>query len=466
MATPTLLQHKATGEHTTNTADESTGGNGFKVSLPNPTLSGNCLILGLRYAYTAARRVAITDDKGNPWGSTPDVTVNNGTIATSIFVLPNVLLGTVILTIMFDANVTGFQATVSEYNNIATVSPVNGTTSNSASSAPTVTATATTWTPGANTGGNLLWNYAVDTSNGASNNDDTFTAIAAGANFALQSAQRLIGVATQTYVQVTPAALTPTLTFTGGTDTFNSVAVALKVASAGTAAGPGIRILHEASYYIDTSNPSPATIQFPSTGTLLAGMLDVVGTQAAWSATSSSPSQTWSQVTLAGGTGVPQAFYAAAATGDPTLTITLTFGATSSVLEWHWYDIVNALAVPFDVEADAGGNITGSGNSAAAPSITPTTPYGLILCAMAAGTGPDSAVTTGDQAIYDGVPYTGEKDDGQLNNGDAWQHVFNRTTAAVPFIYHFTQTTGWNATAVAFKGVQPPFQANAVWLLT
>lgn len=457
MAIPTLVQHKSTGQQNSNVALESAGGNSYKLSLPNPTLANNCLVLGMTYAFSAGRTVTITDDKGNSWPGTPTVTVNNGTMATSLFVLPNVTAGTIQLTIVFDATTPGVQFTISEFYNVATVSPVNGTTTNSASTGATVTAGS--FTPGNNdaNGGNLIWNYATDTQNGTSGGVNlAITAVTAGAGFTLHSASRDLGIAAQLLVQTTAAAVNPTLTFTGNADTYNSVAVALKAAVAGTAPGAGIRIVHDFSGTQWSGGlVSPFTQSFPCSGNLLVCIIDCSGSQTAWTGTIDSHSNLWTQVTLAGGTGVPQVWFAANAVTGPTTTVTFTYTVASSTQIWRCFDIAGAAVSPLDVEADATGSIVGSGDTTAAPLITPTTANGLILAVLGAGTGPDTAVTISDHAIFDNTPYVGETDAGQINNGDAWQHIFTTTAAPVSIIYHLTQTSAWDATAVAFKAAPP-----------
>lgn len=446
-AAPTLVQSKHTGILNTNVGAESTGGNTFKLTLPNKSLANNCLILGLNYAFSAGRTVTITDDKSNSWPGSPTVTTNNGTMSTSLFVLPNATAGVQVITITFDAKVGGFQAVASEWYNIATSSPVDTSAVNNAAAAPTVsTASMTT-----GTSGDLIYNYAVDVQNGTSGGTNAnVTAITNGTNFTLQSADFNLGIASQSQVQSAAGAITSTVTVTmgAGTDAFNTVAVALKPAVSGTAPS-GIRIVHEFTVRQDSAGlTSPFTFQFPTSGNLIVGMLDIDKTNGSWTATSSSPSNTWVQVSTA--TAASQAWYSATPSVSATMTITITWTIVSSTPEWHFYDIAGAANSPYDTEADTTGSVGGAANTGNAPAITPTNTNGLILGAMAIGLGPADTFVTSN-GFYDNTTYTGESDAGQINNGDSWSHVFNSSASTVDFVYHMTQATSWEATAVAFK---------------
>ena len=460
MATPTLVQHTAKSVNTTTGAE--TGGNTFKYSLPNKSLANNCLVFALSYAFNAARTVTITDDQSNSWPTTPTVTVTDAgnVITTSLFVLPNAAANTQKIQVVFDASTLYVQGEISEFYNVATSSPANGTTSNNASVDPTVTAGS--FTPGNNNanGGNLIYNYAVNfNGSGILGPNATPTSIVAGTNFHLEATDYNLAIAVQTWVQATSAAVNPTLTFNGlnNGNTFNSVAVALKAATAGTAPGTGIRIVHEM-----TANPwgpqgeaLPWTFGFPTSGNLIVGLMDVVrsGSANVWSATSDG-TNTWTHVALGATNGdfVPQCWYAANATSSFTMKITLTVAGTPGPnIEWHFYDIAGAATSPFDVEADAADTGAGvTGNITGAPSITPSTANGLVLACLVLGTGPTQTIqTTG--GIFDNVPYTGESDGSTINNGDGWQHVFNTNTSAISFAWNLVNTSSWGATAVAFK---------------
>ena len=116
---------------------------------------------------------SITDNLGNTWPSLAACTANDvGNMTAAIYVLPNSKAGTLatpgIVTVGLGASVQPFQYTLSEFNNIATSSPVNGCIQ-----APGVSPTSGTISPGSFTptannnanGGNIIWSYTASAGN-------------------------------------------------------------------------------------------------------------------------------------------------------------------------------------------------------------------------------------------------------------------------------------------------------------
>ena len=81
--------------------------------------------------------------------------------------------------------------------------------------------------------------------------------------------------------------------------------------------------------------------------------------------------------------------------------------------------------------------------------VTPTTEPGIAFAAQSTGLGPCTAVGAG--FIWDNTPYTGETDQGQLNNGDGWQHYFYSSTSPIDFSWTQSQNAYMMALAVTFK---------------
>src|SRR5258706_14308369 len=77
----------------------------FTSRLLYPTLSGNCLVLAT--TYRSGNTVTITDDKGNTWPTTsPDfAAADDGTVVQGVWVLPNCIAGTQVITLTLSANV-------------------------------------------------------------------------------------------------------------------------------------------------------------------------------------------------------------------------------------------------------------------------------------------------------------------------------------------------------------------------
>ena len=454
MATPALVQLKCTGATGANNGDTGTA---FLLVLPNASLTNNCLVLCV--TYQTGKTITLSDNKSNSWPAATVAQVDSGAATkSSIYVLPAATAGTQTITITFNTATTCFQAVVMEWTNIATSSPVQSSVSNNASAGPTVTAGS--FTPG---NGNLVLNYAVDTNFGTSlgtTNIPTNMAAMTSPAFSLEAVSYNYGVAVQSLVSATSGAINPTITVTEGADTdaYNSLAVSLISASSGTAIPAGIRILRVMEHRLPGVATSPFTTGFPCTGNLLVGTTDANYASGAsiWSATSDG-TNTWTQVSVNAGNQAPQVWFAGNATPSRALKLTITIDTTSGgTWIWKLYDIVGAATSPFDVEADNFTSSTAKPFTAAnAPTITPTTANGLILAVAQIGSGPcDTVSTTG--GIFDNTHYTGgtaDTDGSGLNNGDAWQHVYNATATAVHFAWHMTGSgsSALSETAVAFK---------------
>ena len=61
----------------------------------------------------------------------------------------------------------------------------------------------------------------------------------------------MLGTFAQYYVQASAEAINPSVTLTGGTDSFNTIAVAFECDDSGTAPSAGIRIVHVYHVWID-----------------------------------------------------------------------------------------------------------------------------------------------------------------------------------------------------------------------
>ena len=230
-APPVLVQHLSSS-----TNNQSSYGNNFRFTLPNPVRAGNTLVVGLSHGYSATRRVTIVDSNGNAWPTAPAVTASNETITSSIYVLPNAKAGVTTMTISLDAIVLPFQYDVSEFTGIAQTSPVNGTCGSATTASPNLSCGG--FTPGNNdaNGGNLVWAYYVD--NRGASYSHRATRFAPGAGLRLESANTAWGdqgmpTAVASALQPAAARIDPSMhvTIPGGTDTFNVVAVALRVDS-------------------------------------------------------------------------------------------------------------------------------------------------------------------------------------------------------------------------------------------
>jgi len=440
--TPVLVQHVSTS------TNQSERGNKFVIKLPNAALAGNCLILTLTYAQSAARTVTITDNIGtNTWINGP--TTSSGALTTSLYYVLGVEAGTQTITVTFDAALRNFQAVVSEFYNVATANAIDGSVGTSVAIAPGVAAGSLT----PSSDGDLVYQYAIDLAKGTLGGSDPNTGITAGTSFTLLSACRELGAVAQYRVQASHAAINPKLTVSGNTDHFNTVAIALKSAAAGSAPPPGIRIVHK----YDLLPTLPATLQFPSSGNLLVVGFTVTTDQVHVSSVTDSLGNAYTNPLSVGN---PQMFYAASANSDPTLTITIVAsGSSGPRQDVTMYDVVGAAPAPYDKSVSAwGGMAATNADILHAPDIVPSTANGLVFALLNMGIGPPSA-SIGAGYVFDSVFYTGQTDASVMTYGEGRAHIYNSTTAPLSFGYHVKNDgtlSGWFGSAVAFKAAPRP----------
>jgi hypothetical protein len=430
---PTLIQHVTTSSN----YDPSELGNNFRIHLADPALASNCVILGIRYPDAPGRTVTIADDRGNAWLTGP--TVSNNGIRSRIFYVTGVIAGTRDIIVTFDAKLSGFQAQISEFYNVAVNFALDGSSGSATSPNPAIAAgSLTTTVPG-----DLVYNYVTTNDFGA-----TITSITAGAGFTLLSADRLRASAAQYTVRTQAGAVNPAMTVASASGTMNSLAIALKGAAAGTPPAPGIRVTHVYhGYWLG----SPAKLQFPSTGNLLVLATSFGTGNSNISSIASTPGNTWTKVTLPPvDTTDPQMLYAANAVTGPNLEFAI--NASAAFLQFVIYDVTGAATVPFDSAAKASGNNASNGPILGAPQIS-STGRGLIIATLPMGHGPPVNCTTAG-CLFDGVTYPGEADGSTFESSDGYAHLYNSTAGWTSFDWQPASVqlpSAWFALAVAFK---------------
>ena len=447
--TPTLVQHLSS---TMNPPNDDILGNDYRFTLPNAVIAGNCLVLGISYTWSATRTVRISDSTGNAWPTAPAVSVTDGArLITSIFVLPNARAGTTTITVSFDRSINTFQYTASEINDIDPASPVSGTSSGRSTSPGLATAALTPANNDAN-GGNLIWSYFIDNVFGSSDGARTF---AAGPGFTLLDADigwTNLGLphASQSVLQRTAATLTPSMTATmaPSNDTYNGVAVALRAAPSG-ARPPATGIRVEAiSHFTNPVPPTTWNFQFPTRGNLIVGVVcqsDVIDI------TSITDNRGNTYTRYEPETDEPQIWYAANATPDPNLKITVHSRGTPVNSSFLWYDVSGADPIP-----DAQNHVTGAGIASGqsvindAPVLVPLS-RGMTIAAISFGTGPATGLASGSPAgaFFDYVSYLGETDIDRMDNADGRTHFYNGDLATEHFNWVLNHTMGTTASATA-----------------
>ena len=449
-ATPTLSQHISSS---TNPEGLGIPGNAYQFALPNPVGAGNCLILGLSYAWSESRTVFVSDNNGNTWPASPAVTTSDRTnLISSIFILPNARPGATTITVTFDDLINPVQYTLSEFFNVDPVSPLNGQSSNNAAASPFLTTGR--FTPGNNdpNGGNLIWNYYCTSGVGSSNwvtrftSVDAFTLLDADIGFHAQGVQH----ASQYWVQPIAAELNPSMTANmtpADGDQFLALAVALKAASAGTPPPSGIRIVRVNHSTWNMPAPGNWDLQLPSIGNLLVlatnenSVIPVIGV-------TDSNGNNWVLVEPDGSE--PQIWYAANAIPGPNLKVTLALDNGASNATVVLYDITSASTTPFDVAAGVPQTSVDDLSSIDHfPDITPTTVNGLTIACIGVGQGPELAINSPAGANDDLVHYAGELDTDLMDNADGKGHLYNSDLSPENWTWTITPISGNSAGALA-----------------
>jgi hypothetical protein len=458
--TPTLIQHVASSANSI--AYVTAASNRYTIPIPNPVGAGNCIVMGVTYPHGTT--ISISDNNGNSWPASPAVSADGGpgTNISAIFVLPNANAGQITLTVTFGTSIQPFQYTISEFNNVATTSPVNGTSS-AASQAGASLATGS-FTPGNNdaNGGNVIWNYYAIVDGSASGNptswvsDGSFTLLDGDVS---GTGDQGFPHASQWYLQTTSAAINPTITATADTaDSYNGVAVALKAASAGTPKPSGIhidKIIHITPY-------SAATIpmQLPVTGNLrVLTTPNTGGSGGGMDITSISDNEGGSWTNVISGEGNSQIWYSPNKSANPNLILTLNVsgGEGSTNSSFRFFDVSGASPSPFDVAATYPDTDASNATTVTdAPSITPTTSNGLVIAILGLGIGPALAVTSPSGAVWDICTYAGQVDGDMMENADGTAHIYNLTTATLNWNWAITSIDSNSVfgAAAAFKALE------------
>ena len=230
------------------------------IAVPN-TGAGNCLVLFFQSATNASPPPSVTDNQGNIWAAAVTTTGNQ---SMSCMVATNVAAGTNQITLALFASATFLQFEYSEWFNISTAAlatALDGTGSAVLVSGSTVATSPFTTTQD----GDLILHWV--TNDGGTNN----TSFTKGSGFTLLTANvnpQIAPSAVQYQVQATHGSITPTMTLGGGAPTCDTLAIALKSASAGTPPPAGMRLAGVQKCGVGPSTTSVA-LQFPHIGNLI-----------------------------------------------------------------------------------------------------------------------------------------------------------------------------------------------------
>ncbi|MGA2482936.1 MAG: chitobiase/beta-hexosaminidase C-terminal domain-containing protein [Candidatus Acidiferrales bacterium] len=435
-ATPILVQH---------TSNSSTVGNvasSYTFQLPNGTQMRNCIVVGFTFSSGYGATPTVSDDKSNAYSIVTSKDDGNQFVALARAL--DVASGTRQITITFTGgSPTHVAAAASEFYNVATSSADDGDSANSGTGTSVAAGSLST----ANDG-DLIYQYAVqDTSSNA------ITSWTQGsAPWTLLSADILDSTVAQYQVQAAHGSINPALTMSPSNN-WNSIAIALKSASAGNAPPAGIRIVHIQHNSIPQSfGPTPITIQFPCSGNLIVSVFHGISgytisgvNDGANTYTSTGPS-----VHGTGASGEAQMFYARSASSSTTLVQTYTMaglndsGGSTVVL----YDVTGASASPFDKIGTLVGQQTVSGDFSSA-SVTPGSAGGLVIADVTVESNTIVGVSPG---LFDSATTLPTIAVSPVDQNNGFAHNYNSDTS--PETFSWTTSGGpvswWASLAAAF----------------
>jgi hypothetical protein len=437
---PTFAENHVSGSSTQGNSVSS-----YILRLPNPSLAGNCIIVGFQYSNNLAVTPSVTDDHGNSYHSAAQNTDGNQVV--NLWYALNVAPGAQRITITFSGSPASYvTAVASEFYNVAQSSAVDSITSGAGNGS---SVSAGSFTPV--TSGDLIYQYAIQDSTST-----PMTSWTQGANpWTLLSADLLDGAAAQYQVQASAASITPALSMSPAQG-FNSVAIALRPASAGTPPPAGIRVVRVQNNSVQPYASSPVHLQFPSTGNLLVvSWIGVPGHDL--TGITDNNKNTYVSTGPAFGYGLSgdsQIYYAASAvTGStltgPNLSTTSTdiSGSTAVLL-----DVRGAATAPYDTAAgratasatqNTSGTVTGA-------TLSPTTANGLVITSIGVDSNTIVGVSPGNFLSIVPAPVV-SPNSVQQNNG--WAVFYNGSAGPQTFVW--TSQGGpvdnWANIAVAFK---------------
>ncbi len=271
----------------------------------------------------------------------------------------------------------------------------------------------------------------------------------------LLAADYFDGQAAQYQVQPAFGTINPTFS-QDSSKRFNTVAIALKAAIAGTAP-TGMRVVHLGHNHVPQGPGASVPLQFPSTGNLIVlswigpSGCDITGVFDGNANVYTSTGPAFGN----GGSGDNQLYYVGSAmtsTDLKGLTLSLNNGCEGGSSNALLYDIAGAAASPYDAVA---GRPTASGRQTVAGdlttvTITPSTPSGIIITSTGVTYHTLISVSPGTFLATEPTP---DIDTGGIDNNNGWALSYNKDTSPETFVYGTKSgfIYDWASIAVHFK---------------
>jgi hypothetical protein len=353
----------------------------WKTYLPRPSVAGDCLVITVQWGSSTVT-ASVADDQGNIWVPGPVAQDGGSNTSLQIFTALNVAVNTRRVTVTLSAQTLFAQVQLFSYNNIASVSAVDGT-------ATAAVSTGTVLQSGSITtavDGDLIFQVGCLHGAGGPNTPVVWTP---DTGFKLAGPDGTALMCSQWGIQGTHGAINPSLTSSVSASFTLSCTIALKPGSGGGVFPPAGISANRIQYItfkglLGTPNATSFIFQVPTVGNLL-----LLGNQGNDSARITgildSNGNLWEKAD-----GVAFAshhldwWYAKNATPSESLTITPTFlTATGSEVAGspciYFVDVTGASTVPLDVTATSTGNSAAASGNITGAVLTPTVANGLLV---------------------------------------------------------------------------------------
>jgi uncharacterized membrane protein len=458
-ASPTLVQHV-----TCPNSGPIGGGVGgynsptpsYNCPLPEPAQQGNALVLGFFSDNSGSPTWTITDDKSNTWRQARSTTDNNGNIIAVYYAL-NVAAGTRMITVNNSGGTAGYLAvSASEYYNVASLSALDAGSCYAGSNSTSITAGNITPT----TSGDLLWQFAANADAAA------VSSFAGGSQsnitWALNGTDILTGDATQAGVYNATATINPTFS-SGTSQAWDSCAMALKSASAGTAPSRPFRIVHMLHAQMPDTASNPFPVQMPTSGNLI--VVSFISGGNTISSMSSSPANTWQQTgpALVWGVTATQMYYAGSAATSNSMKFSFNNAGTLTGSTMMIYDITGAAASPLDVDSggqDGDQHSIVNSLTTCSNCLTPSAPNELIVGNFGQAWCTATGITAPNGGYFDVATYNGNSINGPepVDQNNGWFHYYD--SGVSPLSATWIESCGseaetdWSGRLAAFKPAQ------------
>lgn len=439
----------------------------IKVTLPNATQAGNCLVLSLLYRPSFTSSVGVADDQSNTWSTAVDGYDATNDWQVRVFTALNIAANTRAITVTLnDTGVGAEQIQVTEFYGIATSSALDGTPTGTViqNTTPTPIQAGSITTTQAN---DLIYQVAFSLGNAVSGSQPLLSRIAKDAGLTLLAADLLDGGMAQYGIKASAGATNPAFytntTGTAGQDRYVTATIALKTNGANGSAGSGKRIVRtQACNFFRSSGPT-INLQFPSTGNLLVftwlGFDSGGGVGRGLSGVADTFANTWSATGTAvvNDGGESQIFYALSPSVFPNYigpTLTVASSQVQQESNGLLYDIAYENKTwAFDNDVATTGTQS-TDTDLTSVTVTPTGSDGIII-----GSGGIDLNTingmVGAGFVFDAMVYPEADGSRAFYEDNPAGHYMNSDTTARTFVWSqqgaSTGVDGWAIRAAAFK---------------